>query len=170
MYAVLDPLLPPAGRALELGAGVGTGVRHLLERGLTVTAVDAEPEAIRHLRQRCPDAEIIEARMQDLELGEAKWDVVVAGFALFFLERAEVEALWQRMLRSLKSGGLFMGQFLGVHDDWAAQGYTAHTTDEVAHLLAPLQLVFLEEAERDGKTSQGTTKHWHVYHVLARKP
>jgi hypothetical protein len=28
----------------------------------------------------------------------------------------------------------------------------------------------LEEADQDGATSQGTPKHWHVFHVIARKP
>ncbi len=41
--------------ALELGCGVGHGVRHLLAKGFHVVAIDGEPEAIEIVR--CPDVE-----------------------------------------------------------------------------------------------------------------
>lgn len=169
IFARLDPHLPPSGRALELGCGVGLGAAHLRERGLDVLAVDAEPEAVARTRERVgddPRVEVREAMMQDLPLGAAQFDAIVAGFSLFFLSPADFAAFWPRLVRSLKPGGLFAGQFLGVHDDWKDLGFSLHTRTEVERLLEPFDLLYFEEAERDGATTQGVRKHWHVFHVV----
>lgn len=168
-YRALEPYLPAEGRALELGCGVGTGARWLAGRGLEVLAVDALPEAIAeatafptppHLTYTC-------AYMQSLDLAPSSFDVVVAGFCLFFLSREDFEAFWPRLRASLRPDGLFLGQFLGVRDDWAGD-YLCHSREEVEALLTGMEVFQLEEAERDGKTSQGTAKHWHVFHVIAQ--
>lgn len=177
LYRIAEPHLPSGGSALELGAGVGTGVEWLAARGFAVTAIDAEPTAIAHIQRRCPLAATHQARMQDSDLGEQKWDVVVAGFCLFFLEPAEFRAFWPRLVDSLKPGGILLAQFLGERDDWATPdpsagreiAYTYQTAKEVSDLLEPFEVLYREEAERDGATSQGTPKHWHVTHIVARK-
>lgn len=168
-YRVLEPYLPPSGDALELGCGVGTGARWLASKGFRVLAVDALPEAIAEattfpipegLVYRC-------AYMQAMELAPASFDVVVAGFCLFFLSPSDFASFWPRLIASLRPGGVLMAQFLGANDDWAGE-YLHHSRAELEALLSPLTVLQLEEAERDGKTSQGTAKHWHVFHVVAR--
>jgi tellurite methyltransferase len=64
---------------------------------------------------------------------------------------------------------LFMGEFLGVNDDWAREGYTAHSRAEVEAFLTAFEPLHFEEVERDGFTIRGTPKHWHAFHVIARK-
>jgi len=168
VFRRLDPFLPQHGQALELGAGVGHGVIHLLQKGLSVTAIDAEPEAVRILRERAPAAQVIEARFEEVELPIAAFDLVVAGFSLFFLTREELERFWPRLGLSMKPGALFAGEFLGLRDDWVRDGYLGHPEEEVRKMLETFEILYWEEAERDGKTSQGTDKHWHVFHVVAR--
>jgi len=172
LYRVLDPLLPKGGRAAELGCGVGHGVLHLLERGFTVDALDAHPLALKTLEGRLSAEQTDRCRLLPLMLQDwypeaASYDVVVAGFTLFFVPASDLPAVWERIVTSLKPGGLFMGQFLGVRDDWAAQGYSAQSRQEVESLLAGFQIRHLEEVERDGETVQGSAKHWHVFHVVA---
>jgi SAM-dependent methyltransferase len=169
-YLALEPHLPTQGRVLELGCGVGTGARWLAARGLEVLAVDALLEAIAEAQSfpAPPNLTYACAYMQNLELPPSSYDVVVAGFCLFFLSPEDFEAFWPRLTESLVPGGLFLGQFLGPRDDWAAD-YLTHSREDVEALLAGMEILQLEEAERDGKTSQGTAKHWHVFHVIARK-
>jgi hypothetical protein len=40
----------------------------------------------------------------------------------------------------------------------------------VTRLLAGLEVELLEEEESDGVTPRGKPKHWHIFHVVARKP
>ena len=168
IFRQIDSWLPSQGKALELGAGVGHGVVHLVELGLNVTAIDAEPEAVRIIRERAPSANVIESRFEDVEIPVETYDVVIAGFSFFFLNQVEFSDFWPRLLRSMKPGCVFAAEFLGLKDNWVKQGYLGHEYAEVRCLLQPFEILYWEEAERDGKTSQGSDKHWHVYHVVAR--
>lgn len=172
LWEQLDPFLEPGQIALDLGCGAGSGTLHLLERGLKVLAVDQEPEALEITRSRIPqgaDATLVKAQFQDIGFEPESLDVVVAFFTLFFLRPWEFTAVWRRLTSALRPGGLFAGQLLGVHDEWADRGYTVFTRAEVESRLEPFDLVYLEEAERDGETALLEAKHWHVFHVVARK-
>ena len=155
--------------ALELGAGVGTGVRFLLDRGLSVTAVDISAEAIQILSERCPQATIMESRIEDCAFPAESFDYVIAGFCLFFLERDSCAQALSQIKTWLKPGGLFIGQFLGEKDDWVPMGYLAHTEAEISTAFLGFERVHWEEVDRDGFVSQGLAKHWHIFHVGLRK-
>lgn len=170
IYGHLEPHLPPSGVALELGCGVGTGVLWLLGKGFEVYANDAEPEALELLKHRLPSSgkvHLLPGRFEELELPEV--DVVVAGFSLFFLDAPSFYAFWQRVVRSVRPSGLFAVQFLGPNDDWAERDYAVHDADEVRALFHGWEILYWEEAERDGETAVGEPKHWHIFHVVARK-
>ncbi|HEY0867787.1 MAG TPA: class I SAM-dependent methyltransferase [Fimbriimonas sp.] len=171
-YAQLEPHLPSSGRALELGSGVGHGVLWLLGKGFETTAVDASGEALAWLADRTPESlrarlEIAQCDMRAFPLEPCAYDVVVAGFSLFFLSREDLDRLWQSIRGSLRPRGLFMGQFLGPRDEWAKE-YTSHERSDLERMLEGMETLHFEEVERDGKTVQETPKHWHVFHVIAR--
>ena len=42
--------------------------------------------------------------------------------------------------------------------------------DEALAHLDGLQLEMFEEEEADGVTPRGNAKHWHIFHIVARKP
>lgn len=46
---------------------------------------------------------------------------------------------------------------------------TFHTRAQVETLLRPLAIEHLDETEEDGTTLEGTLKHWHLFHIIARK-
>lgn len=170
IYAELEPFLPVGGVALELGCGVGHGVLWFLEHGFAVIANDAEDEALAIVRSRLPDgAEVsfLPGRFEDIPLPRA--DVVVAGFSLFFLEAEAFRAFWHRHVASMQPGCVFAGQFLGIHDDWADRGYTVHDAASLRQDLEGFEILHWEEAERDGETAMREPKHWHIFHVVARR-
>ena len=47
---------------------------------------------------------------------------------------------------------------------------TFHTREEVEQLLDGLDVEELNEVDEDGATAIGDRKHWHLFHVVARKP
>lgn len=172
IFDLLDPLLPPGGGdAIDLGCGAGRGTFRLLERGLRVTATDQSAEAIERIRAKAPpDAplSLICAPFQDLALDS--YDVVVACFSLFFLPPPEFALFWPRVKASVRPGGVFAGQFLGVNDEWKGRGYTVHDKAAAEALLDGFEVLHFEEDEEDGSTATGEAKHWHVFHVIARAP
>lgn len=165
IYSALQPHLPVSGTALELGCGVGTGARWLADQGLHVTAIDALLDKAAPVAS--PGVTYHQAYIQELGFARSSFDVVVAGFCLFFLRAQELEAFWPRMQGWLKPHGVFAGQFLGPRDDWAGE-YLSQSRDDLKELLHPFATLHMEEVERDGRTSQGTPKHWHVVHFIGR--
>lgn len=149
---------------------MGHSVLYLLNKGYRVLAIDSEPEALRRLEQRLPQdapVKLLKASFEELELPQL--EVAVAIFSLFFLKPEEFDSFWKKLVAALVPGGLFVGQFLGIHDDWTERGYTVQDADQVRSLLSQFEILYWEEVERDGETAQGTPKHWHVFHVVARK-
>lgn len=169
----LDRLVPHLlanGDAIDLGCGGGRSTRLLLDHGMRVTAVDAVEEAIQMVSKRLPDdapVELVHSSFQDLKMGS--YDVVIAIYSLFFLPPKEYEIFWPRVVAAVRPRGLFAGEFLGPNDDWRDRDYTLHSKEDVEKLFEGFDIIDFQEEEEDGETAVGDTKHWHVFHVIARK-
>lgn len=175
LFAVLEPHLPRDGRAIDLGCGVGHAVVWLSEKGWEVEAVDGNPDALKFVAGRLNEenrdrVKLVESMLEGVSLAPASYDLVVAAFSLFFIRsREDFDRIWQMIGTSVKPGGLLLTTLMGPHDDWADR-CIVHHRDEVDRLLSGWEILHLEEADQDGATSQGTAKHWHVFHVIALKP
>jgi membrane dipeptidase len=155
------------GFAVDLGAGTGRDTAELLRRGWRVLAIDGQGEAVARLRALGGDLEVVQSRFEDVTWPEC--DLVNASFALPFCPGPRFPEVWRRIVDSLVPGGRFAGQLFGVNDEWARTGLVVQTRAEVEELLAPFEIEHLEEVDREGKTATGETKHWHLFHVVARK-
>lgn len=159
--------------AIDLGCGEGTDTLELLARGWRVLAVDAEPAALALLRARIPPSaaggvQVLCASFAVADLPRAH--LIHAGFSLPFCPPHEFPALWARIGRALAPGGVFAGQLFGTRDTWADDpGMTFHTRHQVEVLLDGLDILRLEETEKDGHAFSGP-KHWHTFDILLRKP
>jgi tellurite methyltransferase len=160
--------------AVDLGCGDGRDTIELLRRGWRVIAIDAEAQAIERLETRrdLPRRSALTALCVRFEL--ARWpkvDLVNASFALPLCPPAVFPGLWARIERSLKPGGRFAGQLFGERDSWHGEpGIVTHDRAAVERLLANFTIEMLEEEESDAVTPQGKAKHWHIFHIVARKP
>ena len=159
--------------AIDLGCGSGIDTLAMLRAGWRVFATDAEPEAIRRLRDRVPDdlspgLNVQLARMEDVELPPA--DLVWAGFSLFFCRPDRFVDVWSRIRAVLRPDGRFAGQVLGDRDTWAGEeDVSSFTREQALALLDGLVIESVEEEEEDGD-AWGDQKHWHVFHIVARRP
>lgn len=171
-----DAELEPGDRrfAIDLGCGNGRDTIELLRRGWRVLAVDAEPAAIAGLCAR-PDLpkdaalETLVARFEDVKLPEA--DLVNSSFALPLVDPPRLPDLWDGILAALRNGGRISCQLYGDRDSWLGRpGMTFFTRGGVDALLEPLDVEFLREEEDDSVTPRGVPKHWHIFHIVARKP
>ena len=166
------------GRAVDLGCGDGRDAIELLRRGWTVLAIDSEPAALDRLQTR-PDLPP-EARLTTLcgKFEEIAWqppdwppvDLVNASFALPICPPALFPVLWQKITASLASGGRFAGQLYGPRDSWAGKrDMTFPDADQVRRLLADFAVERLDEDESNAVTPRGEAKHWHIFHIGAKK-
>ena len=162
------------GFAVDLGCGDGRDTIELLRRGWSVLAIDAAPEGIKRLAARpdLPAGARLETRCAGFETTEwPQADLVNASFALFFMEPRDFPALWRKIIHSIKPGGRFAGQLLGERDSWVARPRMVGVDRPgLDRLLEGLTVEHLEEEETDSVTPMGEAKHWHIFHLVLRKP
>lgn len=147
----------------------------LLRRGWRVLAIDAESEAVQRLLGRgdfgSDQAALLTTQVASFE--DAEWPevhLINSSYALPFCPPDHFQELWQRIVSSLRPGGRFSGQLFGDRDGWAAEpDMSFHKREDVEELVGQLEVEHFEEVEENGKTAVGEPKHWHVFHVVARK-
>jgi SAM-dependent methyltransferase len=99
----LDWLIPPDAQAvLDLAAGTGAVTRELIGRAARIIAVEPDERMRAVLAARCPEAEVLAGRGEDIPLPDASVDAVVISAAWHWLdpERAVPE-----IARVLRVGG-----------------------------------------------------------------
>lgn len=149
------PLLPPAGRVLDLACGRGRNALFLAEGGYAVTAVDASGEALGQLGSEAQRRGLrIDRLQQDLETDPRlvldPFDVVIQ---FFYLQRS----LIPEMQRLVKPGGIaVMRTFSRAGNFPGGPGNPAFSLDpgELPALFAGWQVLLheegLDEAHRGG--------------------
>ena len=175
LITALDRFGPDAAGSLavDLGCGDGRDVIEMLRRGWQVVAVDNEAEALKQLQARpLPtghELTPIQARFEEVPL-PLGLSLVNSSFAMPLCEPASFHTLWERIREALPEGGRFSGQWYGPKDSWAGRpGMTFVGRDEALAMLHGLELEMFEEEEDDGVTPRGNAKHWHIFHIVARK-
>ena len=159
--------------AVDLGCGEGRDTAELLRQGWKVHAIDGHPDGLTRLMHRDDhDAmERLTMQLASLERVEIpRCDLLNASFSLPFCEPAHFQTMWGQIVDAIGVGGRFSGQLFGDRDSWADIPDRSHfTRDQVEVLLAPFEIEMLKEEEREGQDCSGVSKHWHVFHIVARK-
>jgi tellurite methyltransferase len=165
--------VPARGTAIDLGAGALNDTRFLLDEGFaSVTALDSAPIAADIAASLPPDRfRYVISSFEDFDFPVAAYDLVNAQYALPFIHPDHFEAVFARIVASLKPGGILTGQFFGNFDEWAGTpGMTFHSLARARTTLGDLRpLEFEEYDEPDGQTLGGKSKHWHYYDIIARR-
>ncbi len=182
LAAALDAASPRDGRAganeppvaIDLGCGEGVEVTALLEQGWTVHAVDGEAAALDRLAARTPPELRTRLHVHRLPYGAIETlpeaSLVHASYSLPYCEPEHFPALWAAVRAALRPGAVLACQLFGPHDDaYGDPEMTFHTADEARALVAGLDVVSWIEEDADGSAYTGP-KHWHVFHVVARRP
>ena len=165
-------LLANGERALDLGCGAGRDTRYLLEQGLHVTAVDADAHAMTILAT-FPQERLRAVQSSFVDFEFESYDIINAHFSLPFLPREQFHAVFGKVREALELEGIFVGQFFGIHDQWNtpenAATMTFLTREEALQALQGLEVIEFDEEDIDSVVADGSPKHWHVFHIIARK-
>lgn len=171
----LKPSVATPRFALDLGCGTGRDALELLRRGWRVLAIDADVDAIAELHARAGPAvaqDRLETRVAQFEtLDLARCDLVNSSFALTLCPPEAFPGLWRRVRDALRPGGRISCQLFGPRDSWAGRvpPIAIHDHAAVAAMLDGMAVEFLREEETDSVTPRGQSKHWHIFHLVARK-
>ncbi len=159
--------------ALDLGSGAFNDVNYLLSAGFShVVAVDKVSVADNIIKNFLPTTvSYVISRFEDYNFMENNFDLINAQYSLPFIEKESFNKVFEKIVKSLKPEGVFVGQFFGDRDEWnKGDGkMTFHTKEEAKALLKGLEVIEFAEEEKDGNTAAGTVKHWHVFHFIVVK-
>ncbi len=101
---MLDWLIPPGAQAiLDLAAGTGAVTRELIGRAPRIIAVEPDERMRAVLTARCPEAEVLAGRGEDIPLVDASVDAVVISAAWHWLDP---EVAVPEITRVLRVGGV----------------------------------------------------------------
>jgi len=157
--------------ALDLGAGALNESKLLIENGFKkVIALDitASPELIKDLDKKV--FQFKKTKIEDYIFPENYFDIVNAQFVLPFIEKDKIEKLMFDIKKSLRPGGIFLGQFFGLRDAWKSNPeVSVYSEIKVKEFLFGLEIIYFYEEEKDGQTAAGEAKHWHDFHFICLK-
>ncbi|MCV2394032.1 class I SAM-dependent methyltransferase [Actinotalea sp. M2MS4P-6] len=168
----LDATSGEPGVAVDLGCGEGVEVAALLDAGWTVHAVDGEPAALARIVDRHGSHAALHVQHADFTAPPVlpPADLVHSSYALPYCPPAAFDALWAEVREALRPGAVLAVQLFGPNDDsYGDPEMTFHTEAEAQELLAGLEILHWREEDADGNAYTGP-KHWHVFHVVARRP
>ena len=166
-------LVEPKDHALDGGAGALNATTYLLSAGFKhVTALDSSP-ASQAVAAELPQERVrfVLSRFEDFDFPAGLYDLVNAEFSLPFIGADAFSLVFARLLASVKPDGLFTGQLFGPDDSWnrPESGMNFHSRSEVERLFLGCDIIELAEENHPGKTKLGEDKHWHIFHIIARK-
>jgi len=159
------------GKAIDIGGGALNDTRYLLNQGFDVTVIDKSPlmeDEVKNIPNDTLHAHI--TSFEDFNFPKEEYNLASAMFALPFTAPEHFNTVFSKIKDSLKKGGVFCGQFFGERDEWKTNfNMTFHTKEQAQELLNGLEVISFKEDEKDDKTATGDMKHWHIFHVIARK-
>jgi ubiquinone/menaquinone biosynthesis C-methylase UbiE len=109
---VVDRLdVRPGDRVLEIGCGHGVAATYVLERGARLTAIDRSPKMIEAASRRnaayidAGTAEFLVADLEDLDLGDRRFDTIFAVRVRRFHAEPQLAERW------LAPGGRIVSEY-----------------------------------------------------------
>lgn len=161
--------------ALDLGAGTLPDTRFLLEQGFEkVIAIDKE-EVFKDFAKAIDD-ERLEANIssfEDFDYKEKTYDLINAQYSLPFMKQEYFDDVIFKIKNSLKTNGVFVGTFFGIKDSWNNETGTVEnfqTKEELLEMFEDFELLEFLEEEDDKSAVNEKLKHWHTFHITAKKP
>jgi tellurite methyltransferase len=160
--------------ALDLGAGALNDTKFLLEKGFNKVIALDQDNIGQEIFEALPKDKVdyLISTYDKYDFPTETFDIINAQFALPFNPPNTFNLMFAKLKSSLKNKGIFAGQFFGVRDEWHGlrPEMSFHALEQIEELLSGMEIIEIKEEEKDDKPVVGNNiKHWHVFHVIARK-
>ena len=162
-------------QALDVGAGGLRASRVLAKHFAHVTAIDSAPAArinAGKVLKKEKDLSNIRFRAESMDMFYFKpntYDLIVAEYSLPFAGQ-HLDDVMQRMLASLKPGGVFAGDLFGNRHDWSKDESKAfRTRAEAEAYFTGFELKEFKEVTPESPGVKPDATHRHLFHIIAVK-
>ncbi len=158
-------------KAIDIGGGALKDTRYLLSLGFDVTVIDSS-ELMAEEAKKIVSKKLhyFVTPFDKFDFPENNFDIASATSALPFNSPDTFGKVIKSIKESLVKNGIFCGQLFGVRDEWSSRSkMTFHTREQAEKLFSDMEIIDFREEEKDGTIANGTPKHWHIFHFIARK-
>lgn len=158
-------------KAVDIGGGVLKDTKYFLEQGFDVTVIDSSELMAREAKKIKSDKlYYFVSSFANFNFLKDEFDIASAMYALPFNPPDTFDEVFYKIKKSILKEGIFCGQLFGVRDEWRNRAeMTFHTKKEAEKLLSDMEIIYFKEEEKNDVTANGTPKHWHIFHFIARK-
>jgi len=154
--------------AIDLGCGNLVDTRLLVTKFKQVEACDTSPLVQKYVDELAA-SNLKFRQVSFLEaLDTSNADLISAQFALPFVDKKEIEEIFRKIPKSLTTGGIFCGHLFGARETQVTDRRCDHTLAEVEALAHGLEVILIEEIEKDVETLSGL-KNKHIFNFILRK-
>jgi len=101
-------LMPPGGRLLDLGCGVGQVLKLFHKNGFRVTGIDQSGKMTAFSRRSVPRARVYHRNMLNPGFKAGSFDGIVSMYAIIHVPQGKQPAVFSHMNRLLSPGGHFL--------------------------------------------------------------
>lgn len=166
------------GYALDIGAGSLRDTKYLLNNGFRVVAIDPSPVSTKMAEDlNNPSLTVFPGFAGAYEFPDNHFLLINAQGILFHFPKARFDFIMDKIKKSLQTGGIFVGNFIGEKDTWNYEGTTKTitTSNDLRNILKDYDIVFMKEFESDDTPALtkikglDKPKHWHQINVIAIK-
>ncbi|MCX8074197.1 MAG: class I SAM-dependent methyltransferase [Clostridia bacterium] len=98
------------GKAIDLGCGLGQYTEYLINKGFDVVSCDISSKVLSELKEKIPNAKILEIDMsKSLPFESKSLSLVFANLSIHYFDTKTTENLIKEIKRILKDDGYFVG-------------------------------------------------------------
>ncbi|MBN1618999.1 methyltransferase domain-containing protein [Candidatus Dojkabacteria bacterium] len=160
--------------ALDIGCGAGKDSVFLLKEGFRVLAIDSDNSVAEFIPTELLKSEnfrLVIDSIEKFDLTKYRFDLINAQYSLPFISKDEFFPCIYRIIDSMSQDGIFVGQFFGLHDSWnkPTAKETFLSKKQAVNIFNNLNIIKLEEFEKDRPDASGRDKHWHVFDFIVEK-
>jgi tellurite methyltransferase len=156
------------GTAIDLGAGAGNDIRYLLNLDWNIIGFDFESSSVEIINTEF--AANTKFKMYQADFKEIKFkpvELINCSYVLPFCETDYFEKLMSKIIKNIKSGGRFAGNFFAPNHSWT--NCTLKSKEEVLTYFKDFEIEYFHETEIDRKSAMGEDIHFHNFDVVAKK-
>lgn len=113
----------------------------------------------------------IVSNFEDFDYTENTYDLINAQYSLPFMSREHFQEVMEKIKSSLKENGIFVGTFFGNNDSWNTKTSRTnfHSREDIKKLFDDFEIIEFLEKEENKPAVREEIKHWHTFHVTAKK-
>lgn len=166
-YKPFLELIIPGGHILDAGCGSGRDSRYFINKGYTVTAMDASEEMVK-IASKLINQDVLKLYFQEIDFTE-KFDGIWACASLLHVNRTEICDVINKLANALKKEGILYASFgYGDKEEFDSERYFNYfdesSWDKIMENRIRLKVIKKWKVEN---TNPNSKDYW--FHVLLKK-